>query len=410
MTAGLLLANLQVLPALFLASVLGLVHSVALFRTTLCGFSPLYEAHNAWACHTYRFAPLSLFFILFGLILLMKEHPGRWARWGTKILITLSVFWVLLMAYGVFRAAFPPVSPWEPLAPATSPGPRSMAAIAYDTARQRAVLFGGITHWDGKQWVYDNGTWEWDGQDWQLIETSLAPPGRIQHAMAYDEGKNRVILYGGLNSSGNLSDLWEWDGVTWHRSCTVCNPTARFGHKMIFEAGRQQIVVYGGQDGKTGFNQAWTWDGEKWNFFQFENGSPATFNAPIVYDQSHERIISFMGREWGGTWIWEGSQWHKLQSSREPPLRDEATLAYDPINNYTVLFGGVSNNETMFNDTWILDGDKWLKLTTPNAPPGRYKALAFYDPVRHSIILYGGEKIGSIYSDMWELKLTRGNQ
>ena len=403
--AGLLLKNLRALPGLFLAAVLGLLHSVALFRTTICGFSALYEAHSAWACHTYRFAPLILFFILFGLMLSMDYLPEPWVHWGKKILIPLGRIWIFLMIYAVVRAAYLPPSPWKPLTPSHAPGPRSMAAIAYDTRRERAVLFGGITHWDGEQWVYDNSTWEWDGQDWQQMETPLAPPGRILHAMAFDEGSGRVILYGGKNSSGNLADLWAWDGVTWHRLCPVCNPAARFGHKMIFDVGRQKIVVYGGQDGKIGFNQAWTWNGEKWDYFQFENTAPAVYNAPIAYDQSHKRIISFMGREWGGTWIWEGSQWHKLHSTIKPPLRDEATLVYDPINDATVLFGGLNDDETMFNDTWILHGEKWLKLNTRSAPPERYKALSFYDPVRRTIILYGGEIMGFIYSDMWELKL-----
>jgi len=408
--AGLLLRNLRAQAGLFLAAIFGLMHSIALLQTTVCGFSTLYESHSAWGCHTYRFAPIILFFVLFTLMLLAEHLPEQWIHLSKKILIPLIGVWVLLMAYGIFRAAFPLASPWEALAPAHSPGPRSMAAIAYDTKRQRAVLFGGVTRWDGKQWVYDNSTWEWDGQDWQQMKTPLAPPGRILHAMAYDEKTGSVILYGGQNSSGNLADLWKWDGVTWHRLCPVCNPAARFGHKMIFDVGRQEIVVYGGQDGKIEFNQAWTWNGEKWDYFQFENTAPAAYNDPMVYDQDSERIISFMGSEWGGTWIWEASQWQKLHASIGPPTRSEATLAYDPINDYTVLFGGLNNSEMMFNDTWMLQGEKWLKLNTSSAPPERHRALSFYDPVRQSVILYGGEIMGSIYSDMWELNLFRGKQ
>jgi hypothetical protein len=71
-----------------------------------------------------------------------------------------------------------------------------------------------MTNWNEKEWVYDTSTWEWDGKDWKEIKTSVAPAGRILHAMAYDEKLGKVILYGGQNSSGNLADLWEWDGTT----------------------------------------------------------------------------------------------------------------------------------------------------------------------------------------------------
>lgn len=407
---GLLLLRLRAPAGLFLAAALSVPHSIVLVRAAPCGFTPIYEAHSAAACQAYRYGPLILFFALFGLGLLVERIPERWVLWGKKLLIPLGLFWICLMGFGVIRAAFPPSSPWKALAPAHSPGPRSMAAIAYDSKRQRGVLFGGITHWDGTEWVYDNSTWEWNGQDWQRMETPVAPTGRILHAMAYDEARGKVVLYGGQNSSGNLADLWEWDGSTWHRLCPVCNPAARFGHKMIFDTDRQKIILYGGQAGETGFAQAWTWDGQKWEFFQFTSSAPGVYNAPLVYDPGRNRIISFMGGVWGGTWTWKGSEWLKLSRSIEPPLRDEATLVYDPLNDESILFGGLSNNEKMFSDTWILQGETWQKLMPPISPNQRYKAISFYDPTRQSIILYGGEKMGSIYSDTWELKVPKGNE
>jgi len=43
------------------------------------------------------------------------------------------------------------------------PGARWGAAMAYDDARQRLVLFGGL----GKQSSVDRATWEWDGTRWE---------------------------------------------------------------------------------------------------------------------------------------------------------------------------------------------------------------------------------------------------
>jgi hypothetical protein len=406
---GLLLGRLNSAAGLFLGAALALPHSLGLYRTIQCGFQPIYQAHSAFGCSAHRETSIILFFLLFALFLLADRLPQGWLAWIRRIAIPLAVLWVLLMGYGVLRAALPPSSPWRPLAPKHNPGPRTMAAIAYDSQRQRAVLFGGITRWDGKAWVYDNSTWEWDGQDWQQIFPPVSPTGRARHAMAYDEGRGRVVLYGGDNASGTLADLWEWDGTTWHRMCPVCNPAARLGHKLLFNHELQQIVVYGGQDGGTGFAEAWTWDGEAWNYFPFESSAPAVYNAPMIHDPAADRTISFMGGDWGGTWIWEASTWRKLAPAFQPPLRDQAILVYDPLHDHSVLFGGVNDSATLFSDTWILTGETWEQLDVPG-PSQRHRTAAFYDPVRRSIILYGGESKGSIYADMWELVLPGGNQ
>jgi hypothetical protein len=405
-----LLARLQVIPGLFLVGILTLTHSFSLYESTMCGFHPLYTSQTAGACYTYRYSLLIGFSALFALMLLVERLPQNLLHWGKKSALGFSLFWILILAYGIFRAAFPPPSPWKPVAPEHSPGPRTLAAVAYDSYRQRAVLFGGFSIWDGNDWVYDNSTWEWDGQDWQKIETPIAPAGRVRHAMVYDEVRGKVLLYGGQNRSGILADLWEWDGSTWHRLCPVCNPAARFSHQMVFDTARQQVLMYGGADGKKLFPEGWTWDGKGWTYLSFESSAPALYNAFLVYDPQREQAMSFLGTEWGGTWVWEDLTWRKLNLAVQPPLREDATLVYDPVHHESVLFGGIDNGTLQFNDTWTFDGKNWRELNVPRTPPQRSKAVAFYDPIRRSVIVYGGEGTGGVYSDMWELTLSEGNQ
>lgn len=406
---GWLVNKLNSTTGLTLSGSLVLIHSMALFHTTSCGLYPLYEVQNGTTCLAFRHIPFVLIFIVFGSMLLAEHFPRHIVTWSKKILPPLGVLWIILLAYGIGRAAFPLESPWQPLTPGHSPGPRTLAAVAYDTHRQRAVLFGGISSWDGNDWVYDNSTWEWDGKDWYKIETPIAPSGRILHAMAYDESVDKVILYGGQNGSGNLGDLWEWDGRSWRRLCPVCNPTARFNHKMIFDTRRQETVIYGGQDGKVGFAEGWTWNGQSWTYFQFDTPAPALYGAPLIYDSARAQAVSNMGGDWGGTWIWKEAAWSKLDLTVQPPLRDYSVFVYDPILNQSVLYGGVSNTQFLFDDTWLFKEGTWTKLDTPSAPPQRSRAVAFYDPTRRSIIMFGGEGRGSIYNDMWELTLPEGN-
>jgi hypothetical protein len=57
--------------------------------------------------------------------------------------------------------------------------------------------------------------WFWDGRAW--AETPSAPPRRRGTAMAYDEARRRVVLFGGEGETGLLADTWEWDGRQWAR-------------------------------------------------------------------------------------------------------------------------------------------------------------------------------------------------
>jgi len=49
--------------------------------------------------------------------------------------------------------------------------------MAYDSARDRVVLFGGTAVEGGSDVYYYGETWEWDGQAWEQRGTT-APFGR----------------------------------------------------------------------------------------------------------------------------------------------------------------------------------------------------------------------------------------
>ena len=79
-------------------------------------------------------------------------------------------------------------------------------SMVYDSVHQRMVLFGGysVGLLDGDQ---TNDTWVYDGFDWKQIFTDTVPPENEQHGMAYDSARNRVIMFGGWGGPG---DTWEF--------------------------------------------------------------------------------------------------------------------------------------------------------------------------------------------------------
>ena len=152
-------------------------------------------------------------------------------------------------------------------------------AMAYDSSRQRVVLFGGnVTNWTA------GDTWEWDGTAWSLRTTPAAPPGRMYHALTYDPLRARVVLFGGtrlVNGSWvDLNDLWEWDGVAWQQRMTASGPAPRLSSGMFFDASLGKVVLFGG----TGFDDTWIWDGSVWKQAQPTAKPPRGSANAVTYD------------------------------------------------------------------------------------------------------------------------------
>ena len=76
------------------------------------------------------------------------------------------------------------------------PSPRYGHAMAYEAARQRVVLFGGSGFGGSGSSGLLNDTWGWDGAAWTQL-ADMGPPARRNHAMAYDESRHRLVLFGG---------------------------------------------------------------------------------------------------------------------------------------------------------------------------------------------------------------------
>lgn len=65
--------------------------------------------------------------------------------------------------------------------------------------------------------VENRGTWRWDHTAWTHVGTT-GPSPRTVHVMAYDSNRDRVVLFGGGVERQRLGDTWEWDGKVWTMS------------------------------------------------------------------------------------------------------------------------------------------------------------------------------------------------
>jgi hypothetical protein len=96
---------------------------------------------------------------------------------------------------------------------AGSPTARWAHALAFDAARGVTVLFGGC---DVQACTTDlNDTWEWNGSTWTEATANGAagsPQGRSYDAMAFDSAREVTVMFGGFEGSSYANDTWEWHG------------------------------------------------------------------------------------------------------------------------------------------------------------------------------------------------------
>ncbi len=410
--AGLLLAVLPPTAARLLAGGLFAFHLIWTMSILNYGVPPLFIPQGS--------GPAELVLTVFtgacgGLLVFFAwdlfSPPGRLRRWSARAGGLLLAAWVVLLAYNlgltIHQVRQPAADAWRPLVSAHMPSGRFSAGLAYDTQRQRAVLFGGqVKNEEGR--IYNSAeTWEWDGQDWALMATG-GPSGRAFAAMGYDPQRKVVVLYGGQNDSGLLSDVWEWDGHTWRRMCPNCNPAARWGARFVYDEQAKQLVLYGGLGEKGAwYAESWSWNGSSWGYNEITSSAPATINPAIAYETGQQRALVYVDDPLGGTWTWQNRAFSHQRLAIHPPTLVSAALVYDPLNQRSILYGGLDARKDLYSgQTWVYANNAWTRLDPALAPTPREGMVAFYDPTRQSLIVFGGRYISYFYGDQWELPLA----
>ena len=299
-------------------------------------------------------------------------------------------------------------SAWTDVTPSSgNPPARKRHKLAYDTARGRAVLFGG-TLYNGTTTLDE--TWEWNGSAWtDATPAADAPSDRYGHAQAYDAARGRVVLFGGTDASPYLADTWEWNGSSWKDVTPVSgSPSARTSHALAYDADRKRVVLFGGNSGTGALADTWEWDGSTWSDVTPASGNPpARSGDALAYDAARKRVVLFGGNGGSGgladTWEWNGSTWINVTpASGSPSARHSHALAYDGARGKVVLFGGYDSSSGNFADTWAWNGTAWTNVTPASENPSARRAHTLaYDERRGRVLLFGGHSGGDV-ADTWE--------
>jgi len=241
----------------------------------------------------------------------------------------------------------------------TGPDPFPWAGLAFDSNRNVAVLF--TSNKSNTVWE----TWEWDGEGWTQVEDTGPKTRNSLFGLVYDSARQVTLLEGGSVQSGNPLGVhpvgtWSWDGTTWTQLSDV-GPPQRYLSARAYDASRQRVVHYGGMN--TSLTPAvgrdtWEWNGSLWE--EVENIGPVSRYGHAMTGTDAATLL-FGGAELetpppellGDSWTWDGDHWHQRQDMGPSP-RWLAGVSWDAARTRGVLFGGAtfSPNPTYLGDTW----------------------------------------------------------
>ena len=129
---------------------------------------------------------------------------GGLSRVGNKCMAT-SVVWTLNTRPSPF------LNTWQVVIPAgLGPSARSFASLVYDAIGGRMLMFGGVdSSGDYPSDVWSLGNAPGSGApQWSILNANGGPVGRSTHIATYDPGGRRMTVFGGANASGVLNDVW----------------------------------------------------------------------------------------------------------------------------------------------------------------------------------------------------------
>lgn len=170
-------------------------------------------------------------------------------------------------------------------------------------------------------------------------------------AMAYDEARDEIVLFGGYRNNGTASsETWVFTGGAWEQRFPASAPEARWAASMAYYPKLGKVVLVGGSSSTS---------------------------------------------KYAGTWTWDGHEWNKLAVANEPTGRSAATMAYHPASDVLMLYGGTTITGSSLDDTYSFNGTAWTKLAgltlTPQGAHGSqpYHSM-FLDPGSGDLLMFAG--------------------
>jgi len=303
---------------------------------------------------------------------------------------------------------------------------RSDAAAIYDPVRDRLIVFGGFGVTD---MLNDVQALDLATNTWSTISAAGTPPSaRFSHTAVYDATRDRMVVYGGYDSTGELSDVWALTlsgAPTWTQlapSGTL--PPARYDHVAIYDAPRDRMIIYGGFASTADFPFGDVWSlsfagAGTWTKLNPSGGPPPVrYASAAIFDAPRNRMVMFGGTnidadfvttDLGDVWtlaLTGSPKWTQLSPVGSLPADvDQHAAVYDPVRQRLVTFGGNGANVDRLSALTLATTPTWSQFQT-GGPMRREASFAIYDAARHRMLIGLGQNDVSQCDDVWAYALS----
>lgn len=305
-----------------------------------------------------------------------------------------------------------------------------------------------------------NGSGGAEAGIWSELNLSYpAPPPRAFHSAVYDQTNNRMIVFGGCADQycfDPLNDTWVLTNAngsggtsTWIQlTPTGGLPTARAFPNTVYDATNNRMIVYGGVGVSSDLSDVWVLTNANglggtptWTQLSPAGGPPNTGDgSAAVYDSATNTLIAFGGDSFNNS-VWKLSNangsggtptWTNLianGAAGSPPGRYYHQAVYDSTTNRMTIYGGFGNfgptnpdlDVGSYGDVWVLANANgsggtpvWTQLhpkfngdgTMQPGPRGYFSAVR--DPGTNSLIIFGGISVEAGYLSPWVLSHANG--
>lgn len=303
---------------------------------------------------------------------------------------------------------------WLEASPDELPGVRICGLMVYDIESDIVLQYGGFdgTTGTGDIWAYDVET-----DTWENMTPANSPPGRFGQGFVYDESRDKVLMFFGVNGHTYYNDMWEYDynTNTWTEITPTVSPSPRCKGGSAYDIESDQVIFFGGY-GSDEINVAETWtynyDENTWVNKTGDSNPPARKRNPLMYDEANDITIMFGG--WlggsdviGDTWAYdfESNTWENMNPSVAPTPRARYGRVYLPEDEVVMVTHGYIGEDGDINDTWVYDyaENTWTEIDiTGEAMQKRHCFQMALDTESGIIVAQGGS--GTVaYDDTWLL-------
>jgi hypothetical protein len=350
-------------------------------------------------------------------------------------------------------------STWTQRAPASSPPATQLGSLVFDG--KAITLIGG-----GAPVSASSQDWQWDGTNWTERVLGTPPAPRTMSATGWDSASQRAILFGGfqdgyvplgdtykglyytVQADANLSSIAASpvtvppDGSSKAQVSVVIrdsrgNPIAGVSVRVTASGpgpatvqpssattdrfGSAAFTATNSSPGQATFTGADLTDGITLSHTTTVNFSSsavvdwkqAAYIAPyptvgdnVAFDSTRDVVVLFGPRNPSGpggalaeTWELADGHWTQKHPTTSPPASGNQfggpTLAYDPTRKQTILFdtaGDTCSTNCGPGQTWAWNGASWTQLHPAHSPASRAGAAMSWDPTHQKIVFFGGEQ------------------